>query len=283
MPTAEPDTPRKMLPPPITRQISTPSACTDWISLAMRPTISGSRPYSRAPISASPDSFKRTRRYLRSADMRPSLTRLAELSRWQGQDTTKSTRRLHLSQSGGASAFPRRKGPRKKLRRNASVFQLRRNLGREIRALPLNSLAQRETRKTFNANRRTRGFARLLDNLRNLGLLIDDEGLLEEHKLLVKFAQATFDHSVDDRVGFAGGPRLFPQHVAFAVERGWRHRGDVEVQRVRRRDVHRQLLSKACQLVGGSTRGEDNNHADLTEARRESVVDVSENAPLLGR
>ena len=32
MPTAAPDTPRKMLPPPITRHSSTPSACTDSTS-----------------------------------------------------------------------------------------------------------------------------------------------------------------------------------------------------------------------------------------------------------
>ena len=36
MPTAAPERPRKILPPPITRQSSTPRSCTDWISPAIR-------------------------------------------------------------------------------------------------------------------------------------------------------------------------------------------------------------------------------------------------------
>src|ERR1700720_3278883 len=283
MPTAEPDTPRKMLPPPITMQISTPSACTDWISLAMRPTISGSRPYSRAPISASPDSFKRTRGYLRSADMRPALTRLAELSRRQNSRYHQIDPTVAPLSVRRASAFLSEERAERKSRRTASVLQLRRNLGREIGALPLDPLAQCKTRKAFNADRRAYGFAGLLDDLRDLGLLIDDEDLLEKYELLIEFAQPPFDHSVDYRVGFAGGARLFSKHVAFAVERGLRHRGDIEIERVRRRDMHRQLLAEPGELVGRNGRAERDEDPDLAEARAERVVDIRENGALFGR
>src|SRR5438105_591238 len=68
MPMAAPDMPRKMLPPPITRHNSTPSRCTASTSAATWATIGGSSPYSRSPISASPDSFSSTRRYLNAPD-----------------------------------------------------------------------------------------------------------------------------------------------------------------------------------------------------------------------
>ena len=61
MPLAAAETPRKMLPPPMTRHTSMPARTTSPTSLAMRPTISVSRPYSRRPIRASPEIFSRTR------------------------------------------------------------------------------------------------------------------------------------------------------------------------------------------------------------------------------
>src|SRR3954451_12711270 len=50
-----------MLPPPTTTATSTPSACTRSTCLAMALMRSGSAPYSRSPISASPESFRRMR------------------------------------------------------------------------------------------------------------------------------------------------------------------------------------------------------------------------------
>src|SRR5262245_44162367 len=47
----------------MTSATSKPSARRSWISRAMRATTSGSRPNWRAPMSASPDSFRRRRRY----------------------------------------------------------------------------------------------------------------------------------------------------------------------------------------------------------------------------
>src|SRR3712207_6397567 len=51
-----------MLPPPTTIASSTPSAWISTISRATVSTVFRSIPYSCAPISASPDSFRRTRR-----------------------------------------------------------------------------------------------------------------------------------------------------------------------------------------------------------------------------
>src|SRR5215207_1479414 len=50
-----------MLPPPCTTATSTPRSCTPLICAAMALTRSGSVPYSRSPMSASPDSFRRMR------------------------------------------------------------------------------------------------------------------------------------------------------------------------------------------------------------------------------
>src|SRR3954453_202516 len=50
-----------MLPAPTTSRISTPRLATPWTCPAIRSTRSGSVPYSRPPIRASPDSFSSTR------------------------------------------------------------------------------------------------------------------------------------------------------------------------------------------------------------------------------
>src|ERR671925_2363425 len=50
-----------MLPAPTTSATSTPRAATEVICSAIRVTRSGSVPYSSDPISASPESFSRTR------------------------------------------------------------------------------------------------------------------------------------------------------------------------------------------------------------------------------
>src|SRR5437868_1978971 len=64
MPSVAAVTPRKMLPPPMTMAISTPVRCTWTISSAMLASVSASMPVRRPPISASPESFRRTRPYL---------------------------------------------------------------------------------------------------------------------------------------------------------------------------------------------------------------------------
>ena len=51
-----------MFPPPTTIATSTPRRWTAATSFAIASTRSGSVPYSRLPISASPESFSSTRR-----------------------------------------------------------------------------------------------------------------------------------------------------------------------------------------------------------------------------
>src|SRR5690606_11701276 len=70
--------PRTMLPPPITRPMSTPSPCSDWISSVSRSTTGGEMPKPCSPASASPESFSTTRLYFRSSAVitRRSLAQL---------------------------------------------------------------------------------------------------------------------------------------------------------------------------------------------------------------
>ena len=120
----------------------------------------------------------------------------------------------------------------------------------------------------------------MLDQLGDLSLLIDDEDLLKQDELFIKFAQPALDHPLNDPVGFAAGPRLFAQYVALALQRCWRHRGNIEIERVRSRDMHRQLLSKLPQFLSRRRRGKGNKHPDLSDPRAERVVDIGENRPL---
>src|SRR5512143_1806689 len=55
--------PLNMLPPPITMQICVPARTAGSTSAAMRSTVSTSMPYDCAPINASPDILRSTRRY----------------------------------------------------------------------------------------------------------------------------------------------------------------------------------------------------------------------------
>src|SRR2546426_6000876 len=62
-----PASPRKMLPPPITRASSQPSAWTSFSSAPNAASTSGSIPYPAGPASASPLILRSTRRYVGAA------------------------------------------------------------------------------------------------------------------------------------------------------------------------------------------------------------------------
>src|SRR5215831_11078131 len=119
-----------------------------------------------------------------------------------------------------------------------SVLQLRRNLGCEIGRLPLDALAEGKADEALDSDRRPGSLAGLLNHFRDLGLLIDDKDLLEQHELLVELPQAPLDHPLDHRIGFAACLRLLAEHAALAVERRWWHRSDIEIERVRRGYMH---------------------------------------------
>src|SRR4051794_39130802 len=61
MPAADASIPRMMFPAPITSATSRPLCWTSTISSASAEIWSASTPWSRSPISASPESFSRTR------------------------------------------------------------------------------------------------------------------------------------------------------------------------------------------------------------------------------
>src|SRR5215471_3078271 len=121
---------------------------------------------------------------------------------------------------------------------SVSVAQLRCYLGGEIGRRALDALAEGEAGKTLDPNRRSGGLAGLLDDPRDLGLLVDYEDLVEQHELFEELAQPPLDHSLDHRIGFAACLRLLAQHGAFAVKRRLRHRSDIEIERVRRGYMH---------------------------------------------
>ena len=60
---AAPETPRKMLPPPIVSATSTPRSTTSFTSWAMAASVGGEMPYFASPMSASPESLRRMRLY----------------------------------------------------------------------------------------------------------------------------------------------------------------------------------------------------------------------------
>src|SRR6266436_2154915 len=286
---ALPDMPRKMLPPPITKHNSTPSACTGAISSAIRASIPGSRPYSRAPISASPETFNRTRRYLRSADMRPMLIRSDDPVSRSAKDTPKGPFRSPFRPATACWCHvrPFRDRLRPTLlaadRCGASALELSSHLRRKIGTMAVNSLAEGKARKTGDANRRPGRLSRFLDDIRDPGLLVDDKDLLEQNDFLVKLPQPPIDHLFDDRIRLPARPRLLAQDTAFAVERGLRYRDDVEIERARRRDMHGQLFAEARQLVSAGARRQGHDDTDPADSRAERVMDVREDSTFSDR
>src|SRR4030095_12280451 len=99
--------------------------------------------------------------------------------------------------------------------------------------------AEREADKSGNPDRlggRLRGG---VDDLADAGFAIDYKDLVEQHDLFIEFAQAAFDHALDDRLGLAAALRLLAQHGALAVERRCRYGCAVEIERIGRRGNQR--------------------------------------------
>src|SRR5690606_6025948 len=62
------------------------------------------------------------------------------------------------------------------------------NLRREIALVALDPFAQRAPHESGDLDRRAGRLGRRLDDLADLGLAVDDEGLLEQHDFLVELA-----------------------------------------------------------------------------------------------
>src|SRR5712691_10396384 len=120
-----------------------------------------------------------------------------------------------------------------------SALELSANLGGEIGGRAVDALPEDEEHKSGDPDRRAHFLGGRLDDLADAAFTVDHEDLLEEHDLLVEFAQPAFDHALDDLLRLGGGLSLLAQHRALAIERRRRHRGDVGVERVGGRYMHR--------------------------------------------
>src|SRR5689334_16055280 len=140
----------------------------------MRVTTDGSWPYSRSPMRASPEIFRRTRRYLRSAGM------------------------------GVRCQVPAgRAGPARTIIHKATAPVLRRPSSRALVGTSLgllDALADLEARIARKPDRGASLLGRGLDHLGDAALAVDHIELLQEHALLVELAQLPLDDLVDDRV-----------------------------------------------------------------------------------
>src|SRR6266540_1279220 len=83
-----------MLPPPTTIAISTPLRCTSTISSAIASIVGRSMPYSRSPMSASPDSFSRMREKAGSPEPAGAEVASGTLIRQARSARTRAPRRL---------------------------------------------------------------------------------------------------------------------------------------------------------------------------------------------
>ena len=73
----------------------------------------------------------------------------------------------------------------------------------------------------------------------------------------------------------AGLPAFFSSRIAFSrASVSVRNAGEIEGDRIGRRDMHRQHPAEGLQLVRLAGRFERHHHADLAEAGRDLVVHV---------
>src|SRR5262249_46868060 len=87
------------------------------------------------------------------------------------------------------------------------------DLGGEVVGRPVDPLADRETDKAGDPDRRSGLFRRGFDNLADPALAVDHVHLVEQHGVLVELAQPALDHAVDDTRGLAALERLLAQHL----------------------------------------------------------------------
>ena len=311
MPTAAPEMPRKMLPPPITRHSSTPSACTDFDfrrdardHRRVEPVLALAHQRLAGKLQQDAAVLQRPERFvdLVSTHRSPPSRR--------GRQLTSRIRPAHRIRRTIAPASPSprrardptaRPGGRNGISvayrsaRSRPLPQRRRgrSLGQPFSVAPTSaaksdggfSTPSPSARRTKPATRigAPASFAAASTTLRYPGLAVDHKDLIEQHRLFVEFAQPPLDHALDDLFGLAAAGRLLAQNGAFAVERRRRHRGDVEILRVGGRDMHRQLPAQRRERLAGRLGFERHQHADLAEARRQRIVHIGGDDAALDR
>src|ERR1700720_2197377 len=162
-----------------------------------------------------------------------------------------------------------------------SVLELGADLGGEIGGRPFDALAEDEEHKSGDPDRRTGFLGGCFDDLADPAFAVDHEDLLEEHDLLIELAQPAFDHALDDRLRLGGCLRLLAQHGALALERGRRHLGDIEVERLGGRDLHRQLPPERRDRLALGSGFERHQDADLAETGGQRIMDIGGDDPTL--
>src|SRR5579863_6354183 len=164
MPAAAPDSPRKMLPPPTTRQTCAPKSTACFRSAAMASTVVVSMPYDCVPISASPEILTRTLLYL------------------------------------GTTAIVIPCCPSYTLRRSGC----RPHFSRKIRGWLIDAFADRKAAEPGNAHGRANIFRGIFQYLCHWRFAVHHKHLRQQHVLLVELAHSALDHFPDDVLGFSG-------------------------------------------------------------------------------
>jgi len=98
------------------------------------------------------------------------------------------------------------------------LLELGSHLGGEILRLLLDSFTQSEAQEARQPDRRADLLRRILNDLGDAVLAVDDEELLKQDHFLVEFAQPTLDHLGDNVGGLARLPGLLGQHGTLALD-----------------------------------------------------------------
>jgi hypothetical protein len=171
---------------------------------------------------------------------------------------------MHTSRRRGRTRVGGPRGRPGVTRIRALDAGLRRDLGGEIRRLLFDALAERVAHERRHrdgcANLALGLLQRLRDGLRG----VDHEGLVQEADLLEVGLQAGFHDLLDDVRRLARV--LIGEHGLLARDRLGGNAGRIDRDRVRGRDVHRDLLAEKHERVGGSGRLQADQHADLAKA-----------------
>src|SRR3954454_23673000 len=146
---------------------------TDLTSLATRSTISGSSPYSRLPISASPEIFSRTRPYRALVGIAPSIAAIT--SNPQKQLPTTCYGRNRSDRSGGDNSLPSL----------AADIRLCGDFSGKVGLLLFDAFAQDEPGKADDLDRRADFLGDGLDDLAYLVLAVDHIDLFEQYDFFI--------------------------------------------------------------------------------------------------
>src|SRR5690242_17142798 len=127
-----------------------------------------------------------------------------------------------------------------------------RDLRSEVVVLLLDAFAELEADEALELDASAGVLRGGRDDLGDRGLPVDHEQLRGERILLAELGEAALDHLLDDVLRLAAFLRLFHRDRALTLDQLRVERVRVERLRMSRRDMHRDLLAKRGQRLGGS-------------------------------